>query len=59
MPIRFMAALMGMGLTSMNRASIRSIYCDLELGGILKLSLQAQVGHLDHDLGDDVGWPPR
>ena len=25
MPIRFMAALMGMGLTSMNRASIRSI----------------------------------
>ena len=27
---------------------------DLKLGGILKLSLQAQMGHLDHDLGDDV-----
>ena len=26
MPIRFMAALMGMGLTSQNRASIRSMY---------------------------------
>lgn len=54
MPIRFMAALMGDGV-DLDEQGVDQVHIgDLKLGGILKLSLQAQVGHLDHDLGDDV-----